>query len=77
MRMETGHELFAAECPCSPFRIQDGDVASIQACIRKVDLMTSLSLKDAYLQILIHPKSRVFVCYILEDMVYYFKVKGH
>ena len=49
-------------------------VVPILASVRKGDFMISRDLKDAYFQISIHPKSCPFLHFVMDGMVYQFKV---
>ena len=49
-------------------------VASVLQAIRKNDWMISLDLKDAYFQIPIHPRSRKYLKFVWEGVIYQFKV---
>ena len=49
-------------------------VASVMASIREGDFMASLDLKDAYFQIPIHPRSRRYLRFVSEGVVYQFKL---
>ena len=47
---------------------------SVLLSVRPGDWMVSLDLKDAYLQVLMHPESRKFLRFIVGGTVYQFKV---
>ena len=47
---------------------------SVLLSVRPGDWMVSLDLKDAYLQVLMHPESRKFLRFMAEGKVYRFKV---
>ena len=48
-------------------------VQSVLSSVRKGDWMVSIDLKDAYLQIPIHPQSRKYLRFVFGEKVYQFK----
>ena len=55
----------------TPFRMESNQ--SVLQSIRSFDWMISIDLKDAYLQVPIHPNSRKFLRFVANDRVYQFK----
>ena len=55
----------------TPFRLESNQ--SVLQSIRSFDWMISIDLKDAYLQVLIHPSSRKFLKFVVDGRVYQFK----
>ena len=55
----------------SPFQM--GTIQSVLLSVRQGDWMASIALKEAYLQVPVHPASRHFLCFMLRDTVYQFK----
>ena len=55
----------------TPFKMESNQ--SVLQSIRSFDLMISIDLKDAYLQVPIHPSSRKFLRFVVDSRVYQFK----
>ena len=55
----------------SPFRIET--IQSVLLSVRQGDWMASIALKEAYLQLPVHPTSRHFLRFMFRDTVYQFK----
>ena len=55
----------------SPFQLET--IQSVLLSVRQGDWMASLNLKEAYLQVLVHPASRHFLRFMFRDTVYQFK----
>ena len=55
----------------TPFRMESNQ--SVPQSIRSFDWMISIDLKDAYLQVPIHPSSRKFLRFVVDGRVYQFK----
>ena len=55
----------------TPFRMESNQ--SVLRSIRSFDWMISIDLKDAYLQVPIHPDSSKFLRFVVDDRVYQFK----
>ena len=55
----------------SPFQMET--IQSVLLSVRQKDWMASIDLKEAYLQVLVHPASRHFLCFVFRDKVYQFK----
>ena len=67
--VEAGHRPFHSELEDSTDILQDGDTS-----ICPGDWMVSLDLKDAYLQVPMHPESRKFLRFMVGGKVYQLKV---
>ena len=48
-------------------------VKSVQASIQKGDFMFSIGQKDTCFQIFIHPESRSFFCFMVNEKMHHFK----
>ena len=55
----------------SPFQMET--IQSVLLSVRQGDWMASIDLKDAYLQVPVHPASRHFLRFVLRNQVYQFK----
>ena len=55
----------------SPFQMET--IQSVLLSVRQGDWMASIDLKEAYLQVLVHPASRHFLRFVFRDKVYQFK----
>ena len=55
----------------SPFQIET--IQSVLLSVRQGDWMASIDLKEAYLQVPVHPASRHFLRFVFRDTVYQFK----
>ena len=55
----------------SPFQMET--IQSVLLSVRQVDWMASIILKEAYLQVPVHPASRHFLRFMFRDTVYQFK----
>ena len=55
----------------SPFQMET--IQSVLLSVRQVDWMASIDLKEAYLQVPVHPASRHFLRFVFRDQVYQFK----
>ena len=55
----------------SPFRMET--IQSVLLSVRQGDWMASITLKEAYLQLPVHPASRHFLRFMFRDTVYQFK----
>ena len=55
----------------SPFQMET--IQSVLLSVRQGDWMASIDLKEAYLQVPVHPGSRHFLHFIFRDQVYQFK----
>ena len=55
----------------SPFRMET--IQSVLLSVRQGDWMASIALKEAYLQLPVHPASRHFLRFMFRDTVYQFK----
>ena len=55
----------------SPFQMET--IQSVLLSVRQGDWMASIALKEAYLQVPVHPASRHFLRFMLRDTVYQFK----
>ena len=55
----------------SPFHMET--IQSVLLAVRQGDWMASIHLKEAYLQVLVHPASRHFLRFMFRDTVYQFK----
>ena len=53
--------------------IQMGSIQSVLLSVRQGDWMASFDLREAYLQVPVHPASRHFLRFLLRDTVYQFK----
>ena len=53
--------------------IQMGSLQSVLLSVRQGDWMASFDLREAYLQVPVHPASRHFLRFLLRDTVYQFK----
>ena len=56
----------------SPFQMET--IQSVLLSVRQGDWMASIDLKEAYLQVPVHPASRHFLRFMFQDTVYQFKV---
>ena len=56
----------------SPFQMET--IQSVLLSVRQGDWMASIDLKEAYLQVPVHPASRHFLRFVFRDNVYQFKV---
>ena len=56
----------------SPFQMET--IQSVLLSVRQGDWMASIDLKEAYLQVPVHPASRHFLRFVFRDQVYQFKV---
>ena len=56
----------------TPFKMET--VASVLNAVQENDLLTSLDLKDTYIQVPVHPCSRKFLRFVSQGTVYQFKV---
>ena len=71
--MKTGYWPFVADPEGSQDVFQDGDSPVGSSLSSEVDWMVSLDLKDAYLQVPIHPDSRNYLRFVASGRVYQFK----
>ena len=55
----------------SPFQMET--IQSVLLSVRQGDWMASIDLKEAYLQVPVHPASRHFLRFVFRDQVYQFK----
>ena len=55
----------------SPFQMET--IQSVLLSVRQGDWMASIDLKEAYLQVPVHPASRPFLRFVFRDTVYQFK----
>ena len=55
----------------SPFQMET--IQSVLLSVLQGDWMASIDLKEAYLQVPVHPASRHFLCFVFRDKVYQFK----
>ena len=55
----------------SPFQMET--IQSVLLSVRQGDWMASIDLKEAYLQVPVHPASRHFLRFVFRDQVYHFK----
>ena len=55
----------------SPFQMET--IQSVLLSVRQGDWMASINLKEAYLQVPVHPASRLFLRFVFRDQVYQFK----
>ena len=55
----------------SPFQMET--ILSVLLSVRQGDWMASIDLKEAYLQVPVHPASRHFLRFVFRDKVYQFK----
>ena len=55
----------------SPFQMET--IQSVLLSVRQGDWMASIDLKEAYLQVPVHPASRHFLRFMFRDTVYHFK----
>ena len=55
----------------SPFQMET--IQSVLLSVRQGDWMASIDLKEAYLQVPVHPASCHFLCFVFRDQVYQFK----
>ena len=55
----------------SPFQMET--IQSVLLLVRQGDWMASIDLKEAYLQVPVHPASRHFLRFVFRDQVYQFK----
>ena len=74
--VEAGHQPLTTESEGSKDILQDGDspVSRLLLSVRAGDWMVSLDLKDAYLQVPMHPESRKFLRFVACGKVYQFKM---
>ena len=72
--VETGHRPFHSELEGSTDILQDGGTSIRSSLGSSGDWMVSLDLKDAYLQVPMHPDSRKFLRFMVGGKVYQFKV---
>ena len=71
--VEAGHRPFVTESEGSEdFKMET--LQSVLLSVRAGDWMVSLDLKDAYLQVPMHPDSRKFLRFVAFGKVYQFKV---
>ena len=73
--VETGHRPFHSELEDSADILQDGDTSIRSSLGSSGDWMVSLDLKDAYLQVPMHPNSRKFLRFMVGGKVYQFRVR--
>ena len=71
--MEACNRPFHSELEDSTNVLQDGDTSICFLSVRPRDWMVSLDLKDAYLQVPMHPESRKFFRFMVGGKVYQFK----
>ena len=71
--METNNRPFTSELLRLTHAVQDGDQQSVLRAVRRNNWMISIDLKDAYLQVPVHPDSRRFLRFVVDGKVYQFK----
>ena len=62
----SGHRPLLSQSLCGRVSISDGD-HSVCAPVGQGDWMASIDLKEAYLQVPVHPASRHFLCFVFRD----------
>ena len=72
--METGHRPFHSELEDQQTSFKMETLQSVLLSVRPGDWMVSLDLKDAYLQVPMHPDARKFLRFMVGEKVYQFKV---
>ena len=69
----SGHRPLPSQSLCGRVSLPDGDHSVCAPVGASGDRMASIDLKEAYLQVPVHPASRHFLRFVFRDNVYQFK----
>ena len=72
--METYHRLVSLGQLCLPNKVKMETNQSVLRAVQRDDWMVFIDLKDAYLQVLVHPGSRKYLRFVTFNKVFQFKV---
>ena len=71
--MAFGHQPLPSHSLCGRVTLQMGSIQSVLLSVRQGDWMASIDLREAYLQVPVHPASRHFLRFMFRGTVYQFK----